>query len=39
MGKGKIYKTRHGKVRVVRVGGQTVKLDPKGNMLGVKVSQ
>lgn len=38
MGKGKVYTTRHGKVRVIRVGGQTVKLDSKGNVLGVKVN-
>ena len=36
MGKGKIYRTRYGKVRVVRSNGQTVKMDSKGNILGVK---
>jgi hypothetical protein len=38
MGKGRVYNTRHGKVRVVRVGGQTIKLDSHGNVLSVKVS-
>lgn len=39
MGKGKVYKTRHGNVRVVRIGGQTVKLDTKGNVLVIKASR
>lgn len=33
MGKGKVYKTRHGNVRVIRLGGQTFKLDKHGNPL------
>jgi hypothetical protein len=38
--KGKIYNTRYGKVRVVRVKGGTVTLDSKGNVVSsnVKVS-
>jgi hypothetical protein len=37
MGKGKIYSTKHGKVRVVRVKGGTITLDSKGNVIGTKV--
>jgi hypothetical protein len=33
VGKGKVYATRYGKIRVVRVGNQTFKLDKHGNPL------
>lgn len=39
MGKGKVYATRYGKVRVVRVKGGTVITDPKGNVIKVKASR
>lgn len=39
MGKGRIYSTRNGKVRVVRVKGLgLVVTDPKGNVINVKTS-
>lgn len=39
MGKGKVYTTRQGRIRVVRVGGETFKFDAKGNPLSRKVSK
>ena len=39
MGKGKVYTTRHGKVRVVRVKGGTVTTDKHGNVINVKVAR
>jgi hypothetical protein len=39
MGKGKVYSTRYGKVRVVRVKGGTVTTDKHGNLINVKVSR
>lgn len=38
-GKGKVYTTRHGKIRVVRVKGGTVSFDKHGNQVSVKVSR
>lgn len=37
MGKGKIYRTKHGNVRVVRVKGGTISLDSKGNVISTNV--
>lgn len=38
-GRGKVYTTSYGKVRVVRVGNLLVKFDSKGNEIGVKAAK